>query len=78
MGSCENVKNGQKLEKMVKKIEEEFWISVELLKQLADDMVLMMRKGLEDADSSSIKMLVSYVDSLPSGYVSSLFYGVLF
>ncbi|KNA14450.1 hypothetical protein SOVF_107490 [Spinacia oleracea] len=61
---------------MVKKIEEEFWISVELLKQLADDMVLMMRKGLEDADSSSIKMLVSYVDSLPSGNEEGCFYAL--
>lgn len=69
MSDCENVKNGEKLEELVKKIEEEFWVPVEMLKQLADDMELMMRKGLEDEDSSCIKMLVSYVDSLPSGYL---------
>ncbi|XP_021765356.1 hexokinase-2-like [Chenopodium quinoa] len=76
MGSCENVKNGKKLEEMVRKIEEEFWVPVELLKELSDDMVLMMQKGLEDEESSSIKMLVSYVDSLPSGHEEGCFYAL--
>ncbi|XP_021749832.1 hexokinase-2-like [Chenopodium quinoa] len=76
MGSCENVKNGEKLVEMVKKIEEEFWVPVELLKELSDDMVLMMQKGLEDEESSSIKMLVSYVDSLPSGHEEGCFYAL--
>ncbi|XP_021765357.1 hexokinase-2-like [Chenopodium quinoa] len=76
MSDCEIGKNGVKLEEMVKKIEEEFWVSVELLKQLANEMELMMRKGLEDEDSSSIKMLVSYVDSLPSGHEKGCFYAL--
>ena len=52
----------------MKKIEDEFWLPVELLKKLSDDIELMIRKGLQDESTSFIKMLVSYVDSLPSGY----------
>ncbi|KMS96474.1 hypothetical protein BVRB_9g224670 [Beta vulgaris subsp. vulgaris] len=76
MGDIVNVNVGENLMEMVKKIEEEFWVPAELLKQLADDMELMMRKGLEDEHSSSIKMLVSYVDSLPSGDEEGCFYAL--
>lgn len=77
MGDIVNVNVGENLMEMVKKIEEEFWVPAELLKQLADDMELMMRRGLEDEHSSSIKMLVSYVDSLPSGYFFHFLFSLL-
>ncbi|KAL2926301.1 Hexokinase-2 [Bienertia sinuspersici] len=76
MGDCENVENGNKLEEILQKIEEEFWVSVELLKQLSDEMELMMRKGLQQQNSSSIKMLVTYVDSLPSGDEEGCYYAL--
>ncbi|CAO2814753.1 unnamed protein product [Amaranthus hypochondriacus] len=77
MGDCQINNNGEKrLEELMKKIEDEFWVPVELLKKLSDDIELMMRKGLQDESTSFIKMLVSYVDSLPSGHEEGCFYAL--
>ena len=70
MGDCDNSFDEMKLKKKVREIEEKFWLSKEVLMQVADDIEVMMQKGLKDQDSSFIKMLVSYVDSLPTGYSS--------
>jgi len=67
MGDCDNGFDEMKLKKVVRDIEEQFWLSKEVLMQVADDIEVMMQKGLKDQDSSFIKMLVSYVDSLPTG-----------
>nr|ARD05874.1 hexokinase-1 [Haloxylon ammodendron] len=76
MGDLENAKVDEKLEEIVKKIEEDFWVPKELLKNLADDMELMMQNSLQIQDSTSIKMLVTYVDSLPSGHEEGCFYAL--
>lgn len=76
MGDCDNGFDEMKLKKKVREIEEQFWLSKEVLMQVADDIVVMMQKGLKDQDSSFIKMLVSYVDSLPTGDEEGCFYAL--
>ncbi|KAL9232128.1 hypothetical protein vseg_007270 [Gypsophila vaccaria] len=76
MGESEGGKGSKKLVKMVEKIEEEFRVKVEVLRKISDDMEFNMRKGLLDEDSSPIKMLVSFVDSLPSGNEEGRFYAL--
>ncbi|XP_074285672.1 hexokinase-2-like [Silene latifolia] len=76
MGECEIVKGSKNLAEMVKKIEQDFWISKDKLREIANDMELNMINGLKDEDSSPIKMLVSYVDSLPTGNEEGRFYAL--
>ncbi|KAJ8433487.1 hypothetical protein Cgig2_018021 [Carnegiea gigantea] len=76
MGDCDNGFDEMKLKKKVREIEEQFWLSKEVLMQVADDIEVMMQKGLKDQDSSFIKMLVSYVDSLPTGDEEGCFYAL--
>ena len=38
-----------------------------MLRQVSDAMEVEMRAGLASEDGSKLKMLVTYVDSLPSG-----------
>uniref|UniRef100_A0A7C9A8B4 Phosphotransferase n=1 Tax=Opuntia streptacantha TaxID=393608 RepID=A0A7C9A8B4_OPUST len=76
MGDCDNSFDEMKLKKKVREIEEKFWLSKEVLMQVADDIEVMMQKGLKDQDSSFIKMLVSYVDSLPTGDEQGCFYAL--
>lgn len=45
------------------------------LKQVADAMTVEMHAGLASEGGSKLKMLISYVDNLPSGWVhSALFF----
>ncbi|KAH9619512.1 hypothetical protein KSS87_017184 [Heliosperma pusillum] len=76
MGECQYVKGSKNLANMVKKIEDDFWISVDKLRDIAKDMDFNMINGLKDEDSSPIKMLVSYVDSLPTGDEEGRFYAL--
>lgn len=41
------------------------------LKQLADAMTVEMHAGLASEGGSKLKMLISYVDNLPTGWVHS-------
>uniref|UniRef100_A0ACD5VH75 Uncharacterized protein n=1 Tax=Avena sativa TaxID=4498 RepID=A0ACD5VH75_AVESA len=47
-----------------------------LLHDVATEMADEMRAGLEKGDGSRIKMLLSYVDKLPTGREEGLFYGL--
>lgn len=75
VGDCKKGRS-EKMEEMVREIEKEFWVSAELLKKLSDDMEVTMRRGLKDEDSSSIKMLVTFVESLPHGHEEGSFYAL--
>ena len=46
------------------------------LLQVSDAMDVEMRAGLASEDGSKLKMLVTYVDSLPSGDEKGLFYAL--
>eukprot|EP01018_Ginkgo_biloba_P016635 Gb_04841 [translate_table: standard] len=49
---------------------------VECLRQVADAMCAEMHAGLADEAGSRLKMLISYVDSLPTGHENGLFYAL--
>jgi hexokinase len=55
---------------IVKEFEEKCGTSIEKLKQVADAMNLEMHNGLvsDSGDASKLKMLITYVDNLPTGY----------
>jgi hexokinase len=44
------------------------------LKQVADAMGVEMHAGLASEGGSKLKMLISYVDNLPSGYIFFIFF----
>lgn len=41
---------------------------IEKLKEVADAMVVEMHPGLASENGSRVKMLISYVDNLPTGF----------
>ncbi|GMY34375.1 hexokinase-1 [Fagus crenata] len=65
---------------IVKEFEEKFGTPTWKLKQVADAMTLEMHSGLAASDSEAgirkLKMLISYVDNLPSGNEKGLFYAL--
>lgn len=44
-----------------------------VLRHVADSMAADMRAGLAVDGGSDLKMILSYVDSLPTGYICALF-----
>ena len=52
---------------ILKEFEEKCKTSVEKLKQVADAMTVEMHAGLASEGGSKLKMLISYVDNLPTG-----------
>lgn len=48
------------------------------LRQVADAMTVEMHAGLASEGGSKLKMIISYVDNLPTGYVLFLFGNFLF
>ncbi|GMH03720.1 hypothetical protein Nepgr_005559 [Nepenthes gracilis] len=61
---------------ILKGFEERCRTPADKLKKVAEDLVAMMHRGLEDEDSSCVKMLVSYVNCLPTGDEVGLFYAL--
>ncbi|TVU35269.1 hypothetical protein EJB05_17151, partial [Eragrostis curvula] len=63
---------------VLRDLEERCAVPAERLRLVADAMVTEMRAGLAAAaeDGSLLKMLVTYVDSLPSGEEKGLFYAL--
>lgn len=59
---------------IVKDMEEKCATPIGKLKQIADAMVVEMHAGLASEGGSKLKMLISYVDNLPTGYSNSCFY----
>lgn len=59
-------------EDIVKRFGEECGTPIEKLKKVAEAMVFEMNKGLASEGGSKLKMLISFVDNLPSGFFSLL------
>lgn len=58
---------------LVKEFEEKCATPEAKLKQVADAMTVEMHAGLASEGGSKLKMLISFVDNLPTGYDRSLF-----
>ena len=54
---------------IVKEMQEKCGTPIGKLKQVADAMVVEMHAGLASEGGSKLKMLISYVDNLPTGYI---------
>lgn len=56
------------------KLQHECATPLPVLRHVADSMAADMRSGLAVDGGSDLKMILSYVDSLPTGWVSSILY----
>ncbi|KAE8718380.1 Hexokinase-1 [Hibiscus syriacus] len=61
---------------MVKDFEEKCATPLSRLRQVSDAMIVEMQAGLASEGGSKLKMLISYVDSLPTGKEKGLFYAL--
>ncbi|GLT49022.1 hypothetical protein SLA2020_226080 [Shorea laevis] len=61
---------------IVKEFEEKRATPIGKLKQVADAMTVEMHAGLASEGGSKLKMLISYVDNLPTGNEKGLFYAL--
>ncbi|XP_057967363.1 hexokinase-1-like [Malania oleifera] len=61
---------------ILKEFEEKCGTSIAKLKQVADAMTVEMHAGLASEGGSKLKMLISYVDNLPTGDENGLFYAL--
>uniref|UniRef100_A0A5B7AG93 Phosphotransferase n=1 Tax=Davidia involucrata TaxID=16924 RepID=A0A5B7AG93_DAVIN len=61
---------------ILKEFEEKCGTPAAKLKQVADAMTVEMRAGLASEGGSKLKMLISYVDNLPTGDEKGLFYAL--
>lgn len=59
---------------IIKEFEEKCATPIGILKQVADAMTVEMHAGLASESGSKLKMLISYVDNLPTGYFKHLLY----
>lgn len=59
---------------IIKEFEEKCATPIGKLKQVADAMTVEMHAGLASEGGSKLKMLISYVDNLPTGYFKHLLY----
>lgn len=57
---------------IVKEFEEQCGTPIGKLRQVADAMNVEMHEGLASEGGSKLKMLITYVDNLPSGFVQSI------
>lgn len=65
-----------RVEAIVKEFKDECGTPIEKLKQIAEAMLVEMHAGLASEGGSKLKMLISYVDNLPSGDEEGLFYAL--
>ncbi|MFQ6667566.1 hypothetical protein Gotur_033542 [Gossypium turneri] len=73
------MKKSRKWEKameIVKEFEEKCATPISKLRQVADAMLVEMHAGLASEGGSKLKMLISYVDNLPTGNEKGLFYAL--
>ncbi|KAH7565329.1 hypothetical protein ACOSP7_020348 [Xanthoceras sorbifolium] len=61
---------------IVKEFEEKCGTPAAKLKQVADAMTVEMHAGLASEGGSKLKMIISYVDSLPTGDETGIFYAL--
>lgn len=75
------VKSRRKWNKVVgvlKEFEEGCSTSIGRLRQVVDAMAVEMHAGLASEGGSKLKMLLTFIDNLPNGYVGIYWFGVLF
>ncbi|KAL2500934.1 Hexokinase-2 [Forsythia ovata] len=65
-----------KAEAILRELEEKCGTSTDKLRQVADAMTVEMHAGLASDGGSKLKMLISYVDKLPSGDEGGVFYAL--
>jgi len=53
---------------ILREVEEKCGTPIGKLRQVADAMLVEMHAGLASEGGSKLKMLISYVDNLPTGY----------
>ncbi|KAK4760734.1 hypothetical protein SAY87_005627 [Trapa incisa] len=61
---------------IVKELEDNCGTPITRLHHVAEAMTVEMHAGLASEGGSNLKMLISYVDNLPSGYEEGLFYAL--
>ncbi|KAM7509599.1 hypothetical protein LguiA_020052 [Lonicera macranthoides] len=61
---------------ILKELEDKCSTPLEKLRQVADAMIVEMHAGLASDGGSKLKMLISYVDNLPTGDEKGLFYAL--
>ncbi|XP_004302852.1 PREDICTED: hexokinase-1-like [Fragaria vesca subsp. vesca] len=61
---------------IVKELEEKCGTPIAKLRQVADAMTVEMHAGLASEGGSKLKMIISYVDNLPTGNEKGLFYAL--
>ncbi|XP_072959147.1 hexokinase-2-like [Typha angustifolia] len=61
---------------VLKELEEQCAAPIPKLRQIADAMTVEMHAGLASEGGSKLKMLISYVDNLPTGDEKGLFYAL--
>lgn len=61
---------------LVKEFEEKCGTPEGKLKQVADAMTVEMHAGLASEGGSKLKMLISFVDNLPTGYFLFLLFSI--
>ncbi|XP_043720272.1 hexokinase-1-like [Telopea speciosissima] len=61
---------------ILKEVDEKFATPISKLRQLADAMTVEMHAGLASEGGSKLKMLISYVDNLPTGDEKGVFYAL--
>lgn len=67
----------ERAEGIVKEVERQCSTPISRLREVVDAMADEMRAGLEsDAKSNLLKMVISYVDTLPTGDEKGLFYAL--
>ncbi|MBA0628052.1 hypothetical protein Godav_022835, partial [Gossypium davidsonii] len=66
----------EKAMEIVKEFEEKCATPISKLRQVADAMLVEMHAGLASEGGSKLKMLISYVDNLPTGNEKGLFYAL--
>nr|DAD41283.1 TPA_asm: hypothetical protein HUJ06_015606 [Nelumbo nucifera] len=62
---------------ILKEFEEKCVTLIGKLRQVADAMTVEMHAGLVSEEGSKLKMLISYVDNLPTGAKSFCLWGIL-
>ncbi|XAR53392.1 Hexokinase [Bertholletia excelsa] len=61
---------------ILRELEEQCDTPIEKLRQVADDLAGEMQAGLASEGDSKLKMIISYVDNLPTGDEQGLFYAL--
>ncbi|RAL37171.1 hypothetical protein DM860_004093 [Cuscuta australis] len=75
MKSCSG-KWAKAMDLLLKELHDKCWTPAGKLRQVADAMVVEMHAGLASEGGSKLKMLITYVDNLPTGDEKGRFYAL--